>query len=161
MGTTKTKSRRPTVGIADGLAEELLALKQESPFNRPDDVVFSSSKGTPLDGHNVNNRIFRPLAAELGFPISWHIFRHSAATFCEHVEMPMSDREKLMGHAAAHMTAHYTHSDVLRRRRYQNEIAARLLPPKGGMPVEKIGAGNPDDPSLAELERIFSLEKKE
>jgi integrase len=136
----------------------LLRLKLESPFNRPDDVVFCSGIGTPIDAHNVNNRVFRPLAAELGFPVSWHIFRHSAATFCEHVEMPMSDREKLMGHAAAHMTAHYTHSDVLRRRGYQNEIAARLLLPKESAPFEApVGVG-PKDGGVAELERIFKLE---
>ena len=109
---------------------------------------------TPLDAPNINNRIFRPLSKELGFPVTWHVFRHSAATFCEHVEMPMSDREKLMGHAKAHMTAHYRHSDVVRRRRYQNEIAARLLPP------QTVPAANhpKDDPGLAELERLFDLE---
>jgi integrase len=149
------------VGIPDELVAELIALKRNSPFSRPDDVVFCSTVGTPIDAHNVNNRVFRPLAAELGFPVSWHIFRHSAATFCEHVEMPMSDREKLMGHSKAHMTAHYTHSDVSRRLRYQNEIAARLLPPKGQALAKKTDAGSPDDPSVAELERIFSLEKKD
>jgi integrase len=98
-GTTKTKRRRRTIGIPDELIPELVALKAASPFHRPEDVVFASTKGTPIDAHNVNNRIFRPLSVDLGFPVTWHIFRHSASTFCEHLEMPMGDREKLMGHA--------------------------------------------------------------
>jgi integrase len=122
-GTVKTKSRRRTLAIPDVLIDELIRLREGSAFNKPDDVVFASSHGTPLDAHNINSRIFRPLSKELGFPITWHVFRHSAATFCESVEMPMSDRVKLMGHSKAHMTAHYTHSDVARRRHYQNVIA--------------------------------------
>jgi hypothetical protein len=47
-----------------------------------------------MDAHDVNNRIFRPPPAELGFTISWHVFRHTAATFSEDLEIPMSEREK-------------------------------------------------------------------
>lgn len=158
-GTTKTKSRRRTIGIPDLLIADLVMLNEESPFNKPDDIVFASKRGTPIDAHNVNSRVFRPLSKELGFPVSWHIFRHSASTFAEHVEMPMSDREKLMGHAKAHMTAHYTHSDVARRRRYQNELAERLLPSKNDE-IESAEAphGSKDDAALAELERLFKLD---
>ena len=73
----------------------------------------------------------------------------------------MNDREKLMGHAKAHMTAHYTHSDVVRRRRYQNEIASRLLPPAES-PTVMVGTPDipKDDPELAGLQRLFSLESE-
>jgi hypothetical protein len=52
----------------------------------------------------------------------------------------MSDREKLLGHAKAHMTAHYTHSDVARRGRFQNEIAMRLAPPDAPESIAQRGA---------------------
>jgi integrase len=158
-GTTKTSSRRRTIGIPDAVVADMLELKRISPFHAADDVVFASSIGTPLDAHNVANRVFRPLAAKLGFPISWHIFRHSAATFCEHVDMPLSDRVKLMGHAAAKMTGHYTHSEVMRRRTYQNRIASQLLPPKSDVELPVPEAT--DKESIAELERIFKLKTEE
>jgi integrase len=158
-GTVKTNNRRRTIGIPDLIIPELVGLKQDSEFSKPEDVVFSSSRGTPLDAHNVNSRVFRPLASELGFPVSWHLFRHSAATFAEQVDMPLSDREKLMGHARAHQTAHYTHSDVVRRRRFQNVVASQLRPPTAPVAAgsEPDGSG---DPGIAELERLFSLEEK-
>ena len=43
-GTTKTKSRRRTVGIPNELIGEFIALRESSPFQSPDDVVFASSR---------------------------------------------------------------------------------------------------------------------
>ena len=127
-GTVKSKARRRTVGLPLYLVERLVTLKDASPFAKPDDPVFSSRNGTPLDAHNINSRLFKKVSGELELPVTWHIFRHSAATFCEALGMPLSDREKLLGHSKAQMTQHYTHSDVQRRLAYQEQLADRIIP---------------------------------
>lgn len=88
----------------------------------------ASRAGTPIDARNTNNQAFKKVSTKLGLPVTWHIFRHSASTFCEAMDMPLSDREKIMGHANAAQTMHYTHSDVARRRENQNQLMERILP---------------------------------
>lgn len=127
-GTVKAKARRRTLGIPDALVAPISALMNREEFKGPDHPLFVSRNGTPLDAHNIASRVLRPLAKNhLKFPISWHIFRHTAATMAESMEMVLSDRIKLMGHATAAMTQHYTHSDVERRRKEQNKMAALVL----------------------------------
>lgn len=96
-------------------------------------AVFSGGEyprratGTPLDAHNIS-RLFKKISGEPELPVTWHIFRHSAATFCEALGMPLSDREELLGHSKAQMTQHYAHSDVQRRLAYQEQLADRIIP---------------------------------
>jgi integrase len=127
-GTVKTGKRYRTVGLPDYVVERLLRLAESSPFKGPNDPVFASRAGTPMDAHNVNNRAFKKVSNKLNLPVTWHIFRHSAASFVEAMDMPLSDREKIMGHANAQQTMHYTHSDVARRRKNQNQLAERIIP---------------------------------
>ncbi|HEX5424857.1 MAG TPA: tyrosine-type recombinase/integrase [Candidatus Acidoferrales bacterium] len=133
-GTVKKQAKRKisaryrTVGIPDHLVGLLAKLMIASQFQKPEDPVFCSRNGTPIDAHNVNNRIFKKIQTDLGIPVSWHLFRHSTATFAEALGMPLSDRMALMGQARAEMTQHYTHSDVDRRRQEQNKLAEQLIP---------------------------------
>lgn len=126
----RLSSRYRTIGIPDYLIELLQSLMDRSGFKLPDHPVFASRNGTPIDAHNVNNRLFKKIQDQLGIPVSWHLFRHSAASFAEALGMPLSDRVALMGHASARMTEHYTHSDVDRRRQEQNKIADLLMSDK-------------------------------
>lgn len=132
-GTTKTGSRRRIVPIPEAVMPFLAGLLARPKFNGPDDPVFASSAGTPIDAHNTNNRLFRKVAKGIGAKLTWHVFRHSCATFAEAVGMAKSDRMALMGHGAGAMTDHYTHSDIERRRTSVNEIAGRLLPTEPGV----------------------------
>ena len=44
-------------------------------------LVFTNSKGTPLDAQNVVNRSFKPLLEQAGLPtIRFHDLRHTCAT---------------------------------------------------------------------------------
>lgn len=127
-GTVKTGKRYRTVGLPDVVVEQLVRLEENAEFKDADSPVFASSTGNPIDAHNTNSRLFKQLSKKLDIPITWHIFRHSAATFVEAMDMPLSDREKIMGHANAAQTMHYTHSDVARRRIGQNQLMERILP---------------------------------
>jgi hypothetical protein len=57
-GSVKTKSRQRTVGLPDYVESQLVAVRDASSFTKPDDPVFTSRVSTPIDAHNINNRIF-------------------------------------------------------------------------------------------------------
>jgi integrase len=113
FGTVKTKSRNRTVPLPQMVLDSLRQLRGES---SPDDIVFASRNGTPVDANNVRNRAFKRASAALGFHVNWHAFRHTCATWAESVGMMMSDRVALMGHGGAVMTQYYTHEDLNRQR---------------------------------------------
>ena len=105
-----------------------MARRAESKFNGPDDLVFASSKGTPLNERNLLKRVLKPAGAKLGIPwLSWHVFRHTHATLGEQIGMALSVRQAQMGHGDIRMTLHYTHADLERRRQAIEAISDRLV----------------------------------
>ena len=137
FGTTKTGNRnriQPLPSLCIPLLEEL---KRTTTHPEPESPVFASSTGKPVDSHNVANRLFKKIAAELGFKINWHGFRHSCATFAARIEMPRADRQALMGHGSSRMTDYYTHSDIERRRKFVDQIAERVTAKPAPEPTEE------------------------
>lgn len=68
FGTVKAKSRRRTVPLSSCVVRLLIELRQRSKFNGPDDLVFASRKGTPLNENNLLRRVIKPIAMQLGMP---------------------------------------------------------------------------------------------
>ncbi len=127
FGTVKAKSRRRTVPLSTMAVNALVSLRGRSKFNGPDDLIFASTKGTPLNENNLLRRVIKPIAVELGIPwLSWHVFRHTHATLGEQIGMALSDRQAQMGHGDVRMTLHYTHSDLERRRAGVEAMSERL-----------------------------------
>jgi integrase len=117
FGSVKAKSRRRAVPLSRSVVEALASLRARGKFTGPDDLVFASRKGTPLNENNLLRRVIKPVAMKLGIPwLSWHVFRHTHATLGEQIGMALSDRQAQMGHGDVRMTMHYTHSDMERRR---------------------------------------------
>jgi integrase len=103
-------------------------MKQRSKHSGADDLVFSSSKGTPLNENNLMRRQVKPAAKLLGVPwLSWHVFRHTHATLGEQIGMALSDRQAQMGHGDVRMAMHYTHSDLARRRAAIENMTDQLM----------------------------------
>src|SRR5215216_3078135 len=75
------------------------------------DLVFTSSKGTPLEAQNVVNRSFKPLLERAGLPpIRFHDLRHSCLSLLANRGEPIRDLQALAGHATAAFTLQrYTH----------------------------------------------------
>ena len=75
------------------------------------DLVFASSKGTPLEAQNVVNRSFKPLLERAGLPpIRFHDLRHSCLSLLASRGEPIRDLQALAGHATAAFTLQrYTH----------------------------------------------------
>jgi integrase len=126
-GTLKKKSRKRNLPIPRSLVGLLVGLKQQAQFAGPDDPVFASRAGTPLDEHNIAARWLRPIGKKLAMPwLSWHVFRHTHATLGEQIGMALSDRQSQMGHGDIRMTLHYTHSDLERRRAVLDVMGEKL-----------------------------------
>jgi integrase len=127
FGTVKAKSRRRCVPLSTSVVRALAELRARSSFVEPDDLIFASKNGTPLNERNLLGRIIKPIAIKLGMPwLSWHVFRHTHATLGEEIGMTLSDRQAQMGHGDVRMTLHYTHSDLERRRAAVETMADRL-----------------------------------
>jgi hypothetical protein len=67
----------------------------------PEDLVFATETGTPLDEKNLVRRIIKPIAGELNMPwMGWHVCRDTHSTFAEELGMALSDRQAQMGHSS-------------------------------------------------------------
>lgn len=128
FGSVKAKSRKRNVPLPPGVVAALQAMKAASTHNQPDDLVFCSSSGTPLDEKNTMRRVIKPAAKKLGMPwLGWHVFRHTHATLADKVGMSATDRQAQLGHADFHITQLYTHEDLERRRHSIEAIENRVL----------------------------------
>jgi integrase len=127
-GSVKAKSRRRNVPLSNSVVAALLELRGRSKFIGPDDWIFASRNGTPLDENNLMRRVIKPAAKALGISwLGWHCFRHTHATLGEQIGMALSDRQAQMGHGDVRMTLHYTHSDLDRRRAAVETMTDRLM----------------------------------
>ena len=112
-------------------AESWVAFMEQweaSKFRGADQPVFASRRGTPLDGHNVMNRMLKPKAAKIGLPwASFHVLRHSAATMADRAGLTVAEKQKILGHATAKMSLHYTHPEMERVRQAMEQMSSRRV----------------------------------
>jgi integrase len=140
FGTVKQKSRNRDLPISRGALPVLKEVMAGSNFKGPDDLVFGTEKGTPLDEKNLMRRVIKPVGAKLEMAwMGWHVFRHTHSTLAEELGMALSDRQAQLGHGDYHMTMHYTHSDLKRRRGTLDRMADRLT---GSTPESVTEAAN-------------------
>jgi integrase len=131
-GSVKAKGRRRDVIIPTLLAEALKELRRRDKFIGQEDAVFVSRSGTPVDEKNIMRRRLRPTAIALGMPwLGWHDLRRSFATLADQVGMTAGERQALMGHADARMTARYTKTPTENARHGVEEMGELLRGPKG------------------------------
>jgi integrase len=128
FGTVKKKARNRDLPLPVAVLQVLKQVMDESQFKGPDDLVFTTDNGTPLDEKNLMRRIIKPIAKELNMPwMGWHVCRHTHSTLAEELGMALSDRQAQMGHGDYRMTMLYTHSNLERRRQTLDLMADRLL----------------------------------
>ena len=83
--------------------------KRISKLLGPDDAVFASETGRPLDDRNILNRRIILVAEALGIKLTgWHDLRRTFSTMSDELGVTLDERQALMGHADARMTMHYT-----------------------------------------------------
>jgi integrase len=75
------------------------------------DLVFTTTKGTPLNAQHIVNRHFKPLLRHAGLPdMRWHDLRHTCATLLLSRDTHPKMVQHLLGHASIQLTiGHYSH----------------------------------------------------
>jgi integrase len=112
FGPPKTRSSRRVIPISSALHRVLEALCARCRSANPEDLVFQTSKGTPLNAKNLYNRELAPACDAIGQPrVSWHSFRHTHATLLHASGEPLKTAQALLGHSDLETTLNvYSHT---------------------------------------------------
>src|SRR6202035_1213518 len=129
LGPPKTKSSRRVIPISSALAGVLESQRARSNSATPEDLVFQTAKGTPLNDKNLYNRELAPACDKIGQPrISWHSFRHTHATLLHASGEPLKTAQALLGHSDLETTLNvYTHTVSDSQKRAVEQVAGILF----------------------------------
>jgi integrase len=84
-----------------------------------------------VDEKNIMRRRLRKVATALGMPwLGWHDLRRTFSTLGDEAGMTAGERQAMMGHADARMTAHYTRTPIEQARAAVERMALLI----GGTP---------------------------
>jgi len=127
---TKTRFSNRIVPLSPKGVEILASVRPGAP--KPEALVFSSTKGTPLCRRNLRNRQLDPICEELKIPkIGWHSLRHSNATLLDAVGTPLGTVQSLLGHSSPEITrGTYIHSLPAGAREAVQKVEDLLTGPK-------------------------------
>jgi integrase len=114
LAPPKTTSSRPTIALPPPCTRALQdqrhrqdaeAIAAGSAWHNPDDLVFTTDVGTPLDPSNVRRALDR-IAATAGIDhLHPHVLRHAAASLLSDHEIPLERIADLLGHRSPTITA--------------------------------------------------------
>lgn len=100
FGTPKTRSSRRSIPISSTLRQILEAHRERSVRNQPEDLLFTTPKGTPTSAKNLYNRVLAPACDRIKEArVSWHSFRHSHATLLSDSGEALKTAQALLGHS--------------------------------------------------------------
>ncbi|MGO9792825.1 MAG: tyrosine-type recombinase/integrase [Solirubrobacteraceae bacterium] len=107
-GPTKSWQAR-FVPIADGAAQAFARLTQREDFTAPDDYVFCSRLGRPVDGSALRRRFKRAAAATGLRVLRFHALRHGAGSLVARQADPRWV-QGFLGHSKLATTERYLHA---------------------------------------------------
>jgi integrase len=89
-----------------------------SPAKNPNDPVFASRTGTPINADNILRRDVKKALIALNLPatLDLHSLRHTQSTLADQAGVSPAERQKILGHASQRMTQRYTHAELERIR---------------------------------------------
>src|SRR5262249_15999339 len=95
----------------------------------PDNLVFRTAKGTPLNDKNLYNRELAPACDRIKEPrVSWHSFRHTHATLLHANGESLKTAQALLGHSDLETTLNvYTHTVPDSQREAVERVAGVLF----------------------------------
>jgi len=130
FGTPKTRSSRRVIPMSCAVREAFESHGTACSRTGPDDLVFSTLKGTPLSSKNLYNRVLAPACDAIRIPrVSWHSFRHSNATLLGEVGESLKTAQAILGHSDLETTLNtYTHAIPESQRRAMEKVAEVLCP---------------------------------
>lgn len=112
FGSPKTRSSERVIPMSSCLCEILKSQRAGAHSTAPDDLVFCTLKGTPLNPKNLYNRELAPACDRIKQPrVSWHSFRHTHATMLGDVGASLKTAQAQLGHSDLETTLNiYTHA---------------------------------------------------
>jgi integrase len=112
FGPPKTRSSHRSIPIIGHIRQVLEAHRKRALRNGPEDLLFSTPKGTPLSPKNLYNRLLAPACDAIGEPrISWHSLRHTQATLAPEVGASLKTAQAILGHSDLETTLNtYMHA---------------------------------------------------
>jgi integrase len=130
FGTPKTRSSRRIIPMSFAVREAIETHGAANLRTAPNDLVFSTSKGTPLNPKNLYNRVLAPACDAIRISrVSWHSFRHSNATILGEVGESLKTAQAILGHSDLETTLNtYTHAIPESQRRAMEKVAEVLCP---------------------------------
>jgi integrase len=100
FGTPKTQSSNHVLPISSSLCEVFEAHRSVRKSSEPDDLLFTTPRGTPLSSKNLYNRELAPACDRIKEPrIWWHSFRHTHATLLTEVGESIKTAQAQLGHS--------------------------------------------------------------
>lgn len=129
FGPPKTKSSRRVIPISSALRHVLEGQRARMAPETPDDLVFRTVKGTPLNDKNLYNRELAPACDRIKQPrVSWHSFRHTHATLLHANGETLKTAQALLGHSDLETTLNvYTHTVTDSQRTAVERVAGVLF----------------------------------
>jgi integrase len=111
FGSPKTRSSNRVIPISELLRMVLESHRGSFKSIAPNDLVFSTPTGTPLNQKNLYNRVLAPACDRIKQPrVSWHSFRHTHATLLTEVGESIKTAQALLGHSDLRTTLNiYAH----------------------------------------------------
>jgi integrase len=114
----KTQGSVRTIYFGDTLASALTERHERTSHRDPEDFVFCSKDGSPLNPDVLRKDVLYPILDRLRIPRSsgasgFHTFRHSAASILNERTGNLKLVQKLLGHSTVDMSAKvYTHTSA-------------------------------------------------
>ena len=129
FGTPKTNSSNRVLPISSSLCEVLEAHRSGQKLCGPDDLLFTTPRGTPLSSKNLYNRELAPACDRIKEPrISWHAFRHTHATLLTDVGESIKTAQAQLGHSDLATTLNlYAHVVPDSQRRAVERVSEALF----------------------------------
>jgi integrase len=129
FGSPKTRSSNRVIPMSSALRGVLEAYRAGAVRNGPDDLVFCTSKGTPLNSKNLCNRSLAPACDRIKQPrVSWHSFRHTHATQLAESGESLKTAQALLGHSDLETTLNtYMHVIPDSQRRAVDRVSGVLF----------------------------------
>ena len=130
FGTPKTRSSRRVIPMSSALRAACETHRARCMRTMPQDLVFCTTKGTPLSPKNLYNRALAPACDSAKLPrVSWHSFRHGNATLLGEVGESIKTAQAILGHSDIETTLNtYMHAIPDSQRRAVDRVAGVLFP---------------------------------
>jgi integrase len=139
----KTRSSRRMIPISSALRRVLENLRARVNPAEPQDLIFQTPEGTPLNSKNLYNRELAPACDRIGLPrVSWHSFRHTNATLLHANGETLKTAQTLLGHSDVETTLNtYTHAVSDSQRKAVERVAGVLFSDVLRSKAEEIPSG--------------------